>query len=198
LEVNVVFPANPYLDLALGVLLLLILVLLFWRLRSEQSFNLRPPAPPSSSQPGETSSPRYNDLVPGEISRGGFSSQLQTPSYNLRIESLDNQMRFVVNGVTYYSMDSIPEPEMRRTAQKLMDKSFRKYPRRQMQKGTIRQVMMGNQTTIEDRNPDYNISVQIDGKQKRYLVNGLTYYSLNEIPDPYMRRRAKQLMKMMV
>jgi hypothetical protein len=196
--VFVVLSANPYLDIALGVLLLLILALLFWRLRSEQSFNLRPPAPPSSSRTGEISSPRYKDLVPGEIIKGSFSSQLQTPSYNLRIESLDNQMRFVVNGVTYYSMDSIPDPEMRRTAQKLMDKSFRKYPRRQMQKGTIRQVMMGNQTTIEDKNPDYTLSVQIEGKNRRYLVNGLTYYKLNDIPDPNLRRKAKQLIKMMV
>jgi hypothetical protein len=196
--VFVVLSANPYLDIALGGLLLLILALLFWRLRSEQSFNLRPPAPPSSSRTGEISSPRYKDLVPGEIIKGSFSSQLQTPSYNLRIESLDNQMRFVVNGVTYYSMDSIPDPEMRRTAQKLMDKSFRKYPRRQMQKGTIRQVMMGNQTTIEDKNPDYTLSVQIEGKNRRYLVNGLTYYKLNDIPDPNLRRKAKQLIKMMV
>ncbi len=82
---------------------------------------------------------------------------------------------------------------MRTMAEKLLDKTVRGEDIWKKDRETLRQVLIGNQKTIEVRNPSHTISVQKEANQTRYVVDGLTYYNLKEIPDPELSRRAKEL-----
>lgn len=196
--------SNTTLIILGGALFLIVIgAAIFWRIRSEYTIT-KPPRAPSPAdrdrpmpEPAEISSPTYEDMVNPRIADEGYSSQLQTAGYNIRIEQVGNQTRFVVNGVSYSNLQEIPEDELRQMTQKLMDKTFT-LDRLGEQGEKLRQVIIGNQTTLEARSPEYTISIQREGNQTRYIVNGLTYESINEIPDLSMSRRAKELEKKML
>jgi len=192
--------------IAAVVLVFVSIITALWRIRSTDTLTYKPPPPPNSQERfkklTKIDAPRYEDLVPGEFTKGSYSSQLQTNTDNLRIEDLGGKTRFVVNGVAYNYLGDIPEAELRKMAKKMLQKSFQ--PGLMVGRGGIRdseilrQVIAGNQQTIEARGGESSASIQRQGKNTRYIVNGLTYYKFNEIPDPDMRRKIKQLMKMMV
>ncbi|MEJ2263683.1 MAG: hypothetical protein P8X95_09575 [Anaerolineales bacterium] len=140
--------------------------------------------------------PKLEEIIPDR--KESFSSQLQTTSYNIRIEVLKDQIQFVVNGVTYNRLEDIPDAEMRKMAEKLLKKTVQGENVWQKENETMRQVMIGNQSAIEIRNPSHTLSVQHEGGQTRYIVDGLTYYNIKDIPDPEMSRKAKRLERKMV
>lgn len=185
-----------------GLLVLILVVVVLWRLRGERDLTRRPAAPIqtrpdvddifAASRPAPP--PRAEDLMPDMTRQMGFSAQLQTPSYNIRIEQVGRGHHFVVNGVTYERLEDILDGEMRSRAQELYSKAFQGGPMGNSLNETLRQVMMGNQTTIESKSQDHMISIQGEGKQVRFIVDGLTYYNLKEIPDPEAQRIAKQLL----
>ena len=199
---TMVTTAAVLLVIAIIVLALLVAAVFFIRRATSVELNRQPPPvrmPDSGEQfpePPEVTAPRYEDLLPGEYTRGGFSSQLQTNKYNLRIEEVDGRRRYVVNGVSYNSLEEIPSSEMRKIAGRLIDKTIR--GRLYRPNEILRQVIIGNQATIEAKSEGFNVSVQRQGRRTRYIVNGLTYYHLNEVPDPEMRRIAKDLMGRMI
>jgi hypothetical protein len=189
-----------------GVVLafLMIVGLMAWRRISEEELTTPPVKLPDQSVEERfaefegRSSPRYEDLVPGEFTKGSFSTQLQTDMFNIRIESVKGQTRYVVNGVAYNRLEEIPRGEIRRLAKRLYDKTYQGPYAERGDTEELRQVVIGNQATIESKSPSANVSVQRQGRQTRYIVNGRTYYKLNEIIDPEMRRIAKELMSKMV
>jgi hypothetical protein len=189
-----------------GILLFLAIVLLMVvRIRSEQSLHEAAAPPPSTEdrpslkelfpEPPDLSSGPSGDMISERVAEEGYSSQLQTASDNLRIESVGDRTRVIVNGVTYDAITAIPDRDMRRMAHKLYEKTFSGGLFSHRDSEAIRQVNIGNQKTIEARSPDYTVSVQEEGRRTRFIVNGLTYYSLNDIPEPDMRRKAKELLK---
>jgi len=188
----------------LALAILLVIGLIVWRRISEEELTTPPIKPPDQrvedrfAEFERRSSPSYEDLVPGEFTRGSFSTQLQTDMFNIRIESVKGQTRYVVNGVAYNRLEEIPRGEIRRLAKKLYDKTYQGPYAERGDTEELRQVVIGNQATIESKSPTANVSVQRQGKQTRYIVNGLTYYNLNDIIDPEMRRKAKELMSKMV
>lgn len=189
----------------LGILFLIVVgVLILWRVRSDQTITKAPRAstPPLAEDlfrgGPEMAAPSLEEIVPERVDKGGFSSQLQTASYNIRIESVGDQSRFVVNGITYNNLEDIPDQEMRNMAEKLLNKTVRGEDVWQKDSETMRQVLIGNQKTIEVRNPSHTISVQKEANQTRYIVDGLTYYDLKEVPDPELSRRAKELEQKML
>lgn len=196
---------SPTILWILGILfLILVVVLIVWRVRSDQTITKAPRAPmPQHAEDlfrGEPqmAAPSLEEIVPERVDKGGFSSQLQTASYNIRIESVNDQRRFVVNGITYNNLEDIPDQQMRNMAEKLLNKTVRGENVWQRDSETMRQVLIGNQKTIEVRNPSHTISVQKEANQTRYIVDGLTYYDLKEIPDPELIRRAKELEQKML
>lgn len=188
------------------VLVFASVVTALWRIRSTDTLTYEPPPPPNSQERFDkltnTNPPRFQDLAPGEFTKGTYSSQLQTNTDNLRIEDIGGKTRFVVNGVAYNLLGDIPDAGLRTTAKKMIQKSFQ--PGLMIGRGGIRdseilrQVVAGNQKTIEARGGESSASIQRQGNHTRYIVNGLTYYKFNEIPDPEMRSKVKQLMKMML
>ena len=189
----------------LGSLLLILVVgLIVWRVRSEQTLTEAPKAPaPQLAEDlfhggSEMTAPSLEEIVPERVDEGGFASQLQTASYNIRIETINDQSRFVVNGITYNRLEDIPDQEMRKMTEKLLNKTVRGENVWQRDSETMRQVLIGNQKTIEVRNPSHTISVQKEANQTRYIVDGLTYYDLKEVPDPELSRRAKELEQKML
>lgn len=191
---------TDWMILGIVALIVVVTVLLVWRIRSEHNLTEAPPPKVVREiAEGPASHPRFEDLVPEEFTKGSFSSQLQTDSYNLRIESVRDMIRYVVNGISYNTIEDIPNNDMRRVAQKLYEKTFKTSDWRRADTELLRQVQIGNQATIESKSPSANISVQKQDRSTRYIVNGLTYYALNEIPDPELRDRAKDLLgKMML
>lgn len=196
--------SNTVLIILGGVVVLVVIgAVIFWRARSEYTITKPPQSPSSASRPRplpepmEINFPDYEDRINPHIADEGYSSQLQTAGYNIRIEQVGNQTRFVVNGVNYLNLENIPEGKLRQMAQKLMDKTFT-LDRLGESGETLRQVKIGNQTTLEARSPEYTISIQREGKQTRYIVNGLTYEAIKDIPDLSMSRRADELQKMML
>jgi hypothetical protein len=184
--------------------LLVLLGLLIWWTRSEESLT-SPVAPAPKPKPetrfteeGGIPAPRFEDLLPGELTKGSFSAQLQTDKFNLRIEQVKGQTRYVVNGVSYNSLEEIPGGEIRRIAQKLYAKVFQGRGEHLQENEVVRQVVMGNQRTIEAKSKEAVISVQRRGRRTRFIVNGMTFYKLNEIPDPDLRRRARDLISKMI
>lgn len=182
----------------------LIIGLVVWRRISEEELTSPPVKLPDQTveerfaEFERRSSPRYEDLVPGEFTKGSFSTQLQTDMFNIRIESVKGQTRYVVNGVAYNRLEEIPKGEIRRLAKRLYEKTYQDSYAERGDTEELRQVLIGNQATIESKSPEANVSVQRQGRQTRYIVNGRTYYKLNEIIDPEMRRKAKDLMSKMV
>jgi hypothetical protein len=186
--------------LALGFLFLVVVILLLiWRTRSIKTIKRTSTALGSqmpqdmANQQSPMNAPKLEDIIPERVGQKGFSSQLQTSTYNIRIETINDRTRYVVNGVTYNHLDNIPDPEMRRMADKLYQKTVRGQDIWGSQSETLRQVLIGNQKTIEARTPSHTLSIQKDKQQTRYLVDGLTYYNMKEIPDPEMIRKAKEL-----
>jgi hypothetical protein len=201
-EVKMITLSLPVVLAILGALALIVIaILVIWRIRSVRTIT-GTPLPPmpqraedlSQSAPQMTA-PSLEEILPD--SKKGFSSQLQTTSYNIRIEVLKDQAQFVVNGVTYNKLEDIPDAEMRKMAEKLLKKTVQGENVWQKQNETMRQVMTGNQSAIEIRNPSHTISVQHEGGQTRYVIDGLTYYHLKDIPDPDMSRKARKLEKQM-
>lgn len=187
-----------------SLLLILVVALIVWRVRSEQTITEAPKAPaPQLAEDlfhgrTEMTAPSLEEIVPERVDEGGFASQLQTASYNIRIETINDQSRFVVNGITYNRLEDIPDQEMRKMTEKLLNKTVRGENVWQRDSETMRQVLIGNQKTIEVRNPSHTISVQKEANQTRYIVDGLTYYDLKEVPDPELSRRAKELEQKML
>lgn len=187
----------------LGILAFVVIAtLLIWRIRPIRNVT-RTPLPPMPQSAGDpfANKPQMDRPSRDEIvrdSKRGFSSQLQTSTYNIRIEALKDHTRFVVNGVNYNTLEEIPDGEMRKMAEKLLNKTVRGQNVRQKENETMRQVMMGNQSAIEVRNPSHTISVQHEGRKTRYIVDGLTYYNLKDIPDPELIRTARSLERKMV
>ncbi len=189
-----------------GVLVFASILTALWRIRSTDTLTYEPPPPPDSQERfkkmTDINPPRFQDLAPGEFTKGTYSSQLQTDTDNLRIEDIGGKTRFVANGVAYNLLGDIPDMGLRKTAKKMLQKSFQ--PGLMVGRGGIcdseilRQVISGNQQTIEAKGGELSASIQSQGKHTRYIVNGLTYYKFNEIPDPEMRNKVKQLMKMML
>lgn len=186
--------------LALGFLFLVVVViLLIWRTRSVRTIKRTPltsgtPMPQDmANQQSPMNAPKLEEIIPERVGQKGFSSQLQTSTYNIRIETINDRTRYVVNGVTYNHLDNIPDSEMRKMADKLYQKTVRGQDIWGSQSETLRQVLIGNQKTIEARTPSHTLSVQKDKQQTRYLVDGLTYYNMKDIPDPEMIRKAKEL-----
>ncbi|HEX6304860.1 MAG TPA: hypothetical protein VFZ76_11765 [Anaerolineales bacterium] len=189
----------------LGILfLILVVALIVWRVRSDQTITKAPKAPAPQLADDlfhgrtEMTAPSLEEIVPERVDEGGFASQLQTASYNIRIETINDQSRFVVNGITYNRLEDIPDQEMRKMTEKLLNKTVRGENVWQRDSETMRQVLIGNQKTIEVRNPSHTISVQKEANQTRYIVDGLTYYDLKEVPDPELSRRAKELEQKML
>jgi hypothetical protein len=203
---------SDFLYVGLGALLLLVIVIaLFrWYRRSEDIGGARgdaglsaPGSPPPSlgerptSAPGRPlfSPPTLDELLPNVSSlKQGRSAQLQTASYNLRVEQNDNQTRFIVNGIAYDSLDAIPEAEIRNKARDLMNKVATMSDVPGGEASTLRQLQIGNQQVVESKSQTHNLSVQRQGAQTRFVVNGTTYYNLNDIPDIDLRRKAKELL----
>lgn len=187
-----------------SLLLILVVALIVWRVRSEQTITEAPKAPtPQLAEDlfrggPRRAAPSLEEIVPERVDEGGFASQLQTASYNIRIETINDQSRFVVNGITYNRLEDIPDQEMRKMTEKLLNKTVRGENVWQRDSETMRQVLIGNQKTIEVRNPSHTISVQKEANQTRYIVDGLTYYDLKEVPDPELSRRAKELEQKML
>ena len=195
--------SSPIVLAILGALALVVIaILVIWRIRSVRTIT-ETPLPPmqrmaQDSFPNEPpmTAPKLAEIIPDR--KESFSSQLQTTSYNIRIEVLKDQIQFVVNGVTYNRLEDIPDAEMRKMAEKLLKKTVQGENVWQKENETMRQVMIGNQSAIEIRSPSHTISVQHEGGQTRYIVDGLTYYNFKDIPDPEMSRKAKGLEKKMV
>lgn len=191
-----------------GLLLVILIALLIWRSRAVRSAHTQEPIPQTggtfSSRPArvEGSEPRlgptFEELNPGPPDENSASSTLQTAAYNLRIEKIQDQLRYTVNGVTYRTLEEIPNPEMREMARKLQDKTMRGEGLGWDQREALRQVWIGDQKTIEARSPDHTISVQNTGRTTRYIINGMTYNDLNEIADPDLRAKVKELLDKMV
>lgn len=181
--------------LALGlVLLILIAVLVAW-----------PPAPPPSANRvnpmpdrPELHPPSFSEMMPAKSQTSGFSAQLQTSAHNVRIETAGDNRRYVIDGISYDSLEAIADAQMRDYAQKLLDKIVQPRDLYWTDHESVRQVVSGNQRTIEARSPSYTLSVQIEGGRARYVVNGLTYYHLKDIPDPDMIRKAQDLQNQMI
>ena len=195
--------SSPIVLAILGALALVVIaILVIWRIRSVRTIT-ETPLPPmqrmaQDSSPNESpmTAPKLEEIIPDR--KESFSSQLQTTSYNIRIEVLKDQIQFVVNGVTYNRLEDIPDAEMRKMAEKLLKKTVQGENVWQKENETMRQVMIGNQSAIEIRNPSHTLSVQHEGGQTRYIVDGLTYYNIKDIPDPEMSRKAKRLERKMV
>lgn len=191
--------SSPIVIAIAALLLIVFAVVLIWRVRSDRTITKPPaaPAPPPIADPFENrpqiDMPSVSDIIPERVDEEGFSSQLQTASYNIRIETIEDRSRFVVNGITFNSLEEIPDRELRKMAEKLLAKTVRGEDVWQREPETLRQVLIGNQKTIEARNPSHTISVQNDGTQTRYVVDGLTYYNVKDIPDPEMGRKAREL-----
>jgi len=123
-----------------------------------------------------------------------FSSQLQTETYNLRIDEVEGKTRFVVNGVTYNNLEEIPDAAMRRLTKRLLDKTYQvKSGNSRRVNEVLRQVISGDQSTIEARTENYTIAIQRQGGVSRYIVNGITYHNLADIPDLDVQRKAREL-----
>jgi hypothetical protein len=185
---------SDFLYVGLGALLLLVIVIaLFrWYRRSEDIGGARGDA--GLSAPGSPP-PSLDELLPNVSSlKQGRSAQLQTASYNLRVEQNDNQTRFIVNGIAYDSLDAIPEAEIRNKARDLMNKVATMSDVPGGEASTLRQLQIGNQQVVESKSQTHNLSVQRQGAQTRFVVNGTTYYNLNDIPDIDLRRKAKELL----
>jgi hypothetical protein len=195
--------SSPIVLAILGALALVVIaILVIWRIRSVRTIT-ETPLPPmqrmaqdSSANEPPMTAPKLEEIIPDR--KESFSSQLQTTSYNIRIEVLKDQIQFVVNGVTYNRLEDIPDAEMRKMAEKLLKKTVQGENVWQKENETMRQVMIGNQSAIEIRNPSHTLSVQHEGGQTRYIVDGLTYYNIKDIPDPEMSRKAKRLERKMV
>ncbi len=191
-----------------GLLLIILIALLIWRIRSVRSVHTQEPIPQTggmvSSRPAriEGSEPRlgptFEELNPGPPDENSASSTLQTAAYNLRIEKIQDQLRYTVNGVTYRALEEIPDPELRKMAARLQEKTMRGQALGWEQQEALRQVWIGDQKTIEARSPEHTISVQNTGRTTRFIINGMTYYDLKEIVDPDMRAKVKELMDKMV
>ena len=195
--------SSPIVLAILGALALVVIaILVIWRIRSVRTIT-ETPLPPMQRMAQDSSpngppmtAPKLEEIIPDR--KESFSSQLQTTSYNIRIEVLKDQIQFVVNGVTYNRLEDIPDAEMRKMAEKLLKKTVQGENVWQKENETMRQVMIGNQSAIEIRNPSHTLSVQHEGGQTRYIVDGLTYYNIKDIPDPEMSRKAKRLERKMV
>ena len=195
--------SSPIVLAILGALALVVIaILIIWRIRSVRTIT-ETPLPPMQRMAQDSSAneppmiaPKLEEIIPDR--KESFSSQLQTTSYNIRIEVLKDQIQFVVNGVTYNRLEDIPDAEMRKMAEKLLKKTVQGENVWQKESETMRQVMIGNQSAIEIRNPSHTLSVQHEGGQTRYIVDGLTYYNIKDIPDPEMSRKAKRLERKMV
>lgn len=191
-----------------GLLLIILIALLIWRIRSVRSVHTQEPIPQTggmvSNPPAriEGSEPRlgptFEELNPGPPDENSASSTLQTAAYNLRIEKIQDQLRYTVNGVTYRALEEIPDPELRKMAARLQEKTMRGQALGWEQQEALRQVWIGDQKTIEARSPEHTISVQNTGRTTRFIINGMTYYDLKEIVDPDMRAKVKELMDKMV
>lgn len=196
--------SSPTVIAIAALLLLVFAVVLIWRFRSDRTITKPPAAPaePLRREPFEDRAqlhvPSTQDIIPERVDEEGFSSQLQTASYNIRIEAIGDRSRFVVNGITYNTLEEIPDRELRKMAEKLLAKTVRGEDIWHKEAETLRQVFIGNQKTIEARNPSHTISIQKDGAQTRYVVDGLTYYSLKDIPDPEMIQKARELEQKML
>lgn len=191
-----------------GLLLLGLFGLLRWYVRSERAGTAPAPPPipslPTIQTPGPAKipespetlhGPSYRDLTPdAQTMQEGLSLQVQTSSHNLRIERAGGQNRYVVNGVAYNRLEDIPEADIRQQAQGMLQKTNNLSDLRNWGTNSLRQLVIGNQVTVEIRSPNYNVSVQRQGRETRFIVNGKTYYSLNEIADMALRARAKDLM----
>ena len=194
------------LPIILGVLLIVLAAIaIFWSRRAVRPAN--PPPPPMQAtdpkkmregrfpEPPQRSNPRFQDLIHDSIHKTGLSVQKQTPDYTLRIEEENNRTRFVVNGTTYAQIDDIPNAKLRDQILDLYHKSRQlNYIGQLDTVETLRQVEIGNQTSLEAKSQEYNISVQKEGKETRYIVNGQTFYSLNDIHDVDIRNRLVELM----
>lgn len=188
---------------AIGIFGLVVLALVI-RARSEDA--LQSEAPPVRKRQRQ---PSMQELFPEppnltrsvrnkvaeKVAVEGFSSQLQTASDNLRIEVVGGAVRYIVNGIAYDQIEHISEPELRNLAEQLRQKTLRGGHPGQLPNEEIRQVQLGNQKTIEARSLDYTVSVQEEAGQKRYVVNGRTYYALNDINEPELRNKAQELLK---
>ena len=191
--------------LALGLVLLVVVILLIaWRIGSVKSI-VRPPAPPPSANRvnpmqarPELNPPSFSEMMPSKTQTGGFSAQLQTTAHNIRVETAGDNRRYVVDGISYEDLDAILDPQMRDYAKKLLDKIVQPRDLYRTDQESVRQVVSGNQRTIEARSPNYTLSVQTEGGRTRYVVNGMTYYHLKDIPDPDMIRRAQDLQNKMI
>lgn len=191
---------------AIGLIFLsLLIAVIVWRLRGEREVVRKPPPAgqnrlPEDVSPGEQLSkrPAFQDVAFDMTQEGGFSTQLQTASSNLRIEAIGDRSHFVVNGATYPDVESIPDRELRSLAQRLYEKAFAPGPLGNAPGEELRQALVGSQTTIEARSPDYTISIQSEGKSTRYIINGLSHQKLNDITDPELRRMTQELRKRMV
>jgi hypothetical protein len=196
--------SSPIVIAIAALLLLVFAVVLIWRVRSDRTITKPPAAPPEQQtrQPfqdrPQMDMPSVSDIIPERVDEEGFSSQLQTASYNIRIEAIEDRNRFVVNGITYNSLEEIPDRELRNITEKLLAKTVLGEDLWQREPETLRQVLIGNQKTIEARNPSHTISVQKEANQTRYVVDGLTYYNLKDIPDPEMGRKARELEQKML
>ena len=151
-----------------ALLALVVIVIVIWRLRGERDLTEGAVAPPpprpdvddifAANRPAPP--PRAEDLMPDMTRQTGFSAQLQTASYNIRIEQIGRGYHFVVNGVTYNRLADIPEAMLRKRAQELFAKAFQGGPVGNTMEETLRQVQIGNQTTIEAKSQDHTISIQ--------------------------------------
>lgn len=195
-----------------AVLVFLTAVVLIWRVRSVRPVVPPPdftPSPPSedfspvefedlaSPFPEDFQAPQFSDLAPANLTQAGTFAQLQTSTYNLRVETVGERTRYVVNGISYNALDEIPDPKMRQAAGALQNRISNLDTFGQAEKEELRQVVVGNQVTLDAKSPDYNLSIQRQSGQTRFIANGRSYSSLNEIPDLDLRRKAEELLKKM-
>jgi hypothetical protein len=185
-----------------AVLLFLLLLLLVWRWLSVRSITRQDPTIPSTGEgmavQRGTAPPQYDELtLEGLTTQRGFTSLLQTANHNVRIEQVNDRILYTVDGVSYQQLDEIPTTGgLQKLTRRLQEKTISTGYGSPDEE--LRQVQIGSQTTLEARSPEYTISIQSEGGSPRFIVNGLTYYKLGDIPEPEMQQRARALLEKML
>ncbi|HET8576647.1 MAG TPA: hypothetical protein VFO18_06090 [Methylomirabilota bacterium] len=110
---------------------------------------------------------RFSDV----LSQGGRRVTVVegTVRHDAQVKRADGQQQIVANGVSYRSVEEIPDPATRQAVQEALDKVGQTPP---------------SQTT--------KTQVTVN---RTFVVNGVTYHSLEEIPDPKLRERLAEALK---
>lgn len=116
-----------------------------------------------------------------------------TSSYKIKIERNNNQTSFIINDIRYSSIKEIPDAFFQKKAQEL----FSKMPSLPFKDSIISQKLFSELSISSPQIQVHNQEIKIEqmNNQERFIVNGITYHHLNEIPNPEVRAKIECLMK---